>query len=195
MRTIICGSLLLAAALLPGRPLWGQQQGAGSQSPSLQVSVMYTSVLTNVVRANMFWMQGGAIQVNGQFWHGLGAEADICGLHAQNANNAGAGLDLVTATFGPRYTWSPEHHRFAVFGHALAGEANGFHSVFPTVGATSGSADSLALQVGGGVDLRVRRQISVRVLEADWLRTQLPNADTNVQNSLHLGTGAVVRFR
>ena len=196
MRTITCGSLLLAAAcILPGRHLWGQQDGAGSQSPSLEVSVMYTSLLTNVVRANMFWMQGGAIQVDGQFWHGLGVEADVSGLHAQNANNAGVGLDMVTAIFGPRYTWSPAHRRIAVFGHALAGEVNGFNSVFPTAGATSSSADSVAVQVGGGVDLRLKHRLSLRVFEADWLRTQLPNADTNVQNSLRLAAGAVVRFR
>jgi len=29
------------------------------------------------------------------------------------------------------------------------------------------------------------------VIQADWLRTQLPNSTTNVQNDLHLGAGIV----
>ena len=102
--------------------------------PRLEMAVLYDALLSNVVRADRFWMQGGSIQIEGQFWHGLGAEADISGFHAQNANNAGVGLDMVTATFGPRYLWSPAHHRCSFFGHALVGEANGFDSIFPGVG-------------------------------------------------------------
>jgi hypothetical protein len=196
MRGMICGRLLLVSAcLLSGQHLWGQEDRGESQaSSSLEVSVVYNPLLTNVVRANKFWMQGGAIQVNGQFWRGLGVEADVCGFHAQNANNAGVGLDMVTATFGPHYAWSPAHHRYVFFGHALVGEVNGFNSIFPAAGAASGSADSLALQVGGGMDLWVRHRLLLRGFEADWLRTQLPNADKNVQNSLRLAAGVVVRF-
>ncbi|MGC2399510.1 MAG: hypothetical protein WA510_07000 [Acidobacteriaceae bacterium] len=197
MRGTICGRVFLACAcLLFGGRLWGQQDaGQSLTSPSMEVAVVYNSLLTNVVRADRFWMQGGGIQVDGQFWRGLGVEADISGFHAQNANNAGVGLDMVTATFGPRYAWSPANHRYALFGHALAGVANGFDSVFPGAGAASGSATSLAVQIGGGIDLRVKHRLLLRVVEADWLRTQLPNADTNVQNSIRLAAGVVVRFR
>ncbi len=134
-------------------------------------------------------MQGGSIQVEGQFWRGLGMEADISGFHAQNANNTGVGLDMVTATFGPRYRWSPAHHRYSFFGHALLGEANGFNSIFPGTAAASASANSLALQLGGGLDLPVKHRLLLRVFQADWLRTQLPNADTDVQNNIRLAAG------
>ena len=196
MRSTIRGNLLLAGVcLLCGRHLWGQENGPGSQaSPSLEVAVLYDSLLSNVVRANQFWMQGGSIQVIGQFWHGLGVEADVSGLHTRNANNAGVGLDMVTATFGPRYQWSPARRRYSVFGHALAGEANGFDSVFPGAGVASSSANGLALQIGGGLDVAVKHHLSLRAFEADWLRTQLPNADTNVQNNTRLSAGAVFRF-
>jgi hypothetical protein len=195
MRGMICGRLLLVSAcLLSARCLWGQQNDAGTLTrPTLEVSVLYNTLLTNVVRSDKFWMQGGAIQVDGQFWRGLGAEADIAGFHSGNANNAGLGLDLVTATFGPRYAF-PAHH-FAVFGHALIGQVNGFNSAFPGAAGATSSADGFALQVGGGVDLRVKHRLSLRVVEADWLRTQLPNADTNVQNSFRLAAGVAVRFR
>jgi hypothetical protein len=180
MRGTICGRLLLACAcLLLARHVWGQDAGGEFQAlPRLEVAVVYNSLLTD-----------------GQFWRGLGVEADISGFNAQNANNAGVGLAMVTATFGPRYEWSPAHHRYVFFGHGLAGEANGFDSAFPGVGAASGSATSLALQIGGGMDLRVKDRLSLRVFDADWLRTQLPNANTNVQNNIRLGAGVVVRFQ
>jgi hypothetical protein len=33
------------------------------------------------------------------------------------------------------------------------------------------------------------------VFEADWLRTQLPNSDTDVQNNIRLAAGVVIRLR
>jgi X-X-X-Leu-X-X-Gly heptad repeat protein len=56
------------------------------------------------------------------------------------------------------------------------------------------SDNSLALQVGGGVDLAFTRHIGVRVLQADWVRTQLPNDATDVQNTLRLGAGIIFRL-
>jgi hypothetical protein len=197
MRSTIRGTLLLAGAwLILGPHLWGQQSGPESQAlPGLEVAILYSPLLSNVVRADRFWMQGGSVQVEAQFWRGLGIEADISGFHGQNANNAGVGLDMVTATFGPHYRWSPTHHRYSFFGHALLGEANGFNSIFPGTAAASSSANSLALQLGGGLDLPVKHRLLLRAFEADWLRTQLPNADTNAQNNIRLAAGVVIRFR
>jgi peptidoglycan-associated lipoprotein len=45
--------------------------------------------------------------------------------------------------------------------------------------------------MGGGMDIDLTPRIAVRVLQADWLRTQLPNGASNVQNSLQLGAGIV----
>jgi hypothetical protein len=196
MRSTIRRRLLLAGAcLILGPHLWGQQSGFDSQAlPRLDVALLYSPLVSNVVRADRFWMEGGSIQIGGQFWRGLGIEADISGFHAQNANNAGVGLDMVTATFGPRYRWSSAHHRYSFFGHALLGEANGFNSIFPGTAAASSSANSLALQIGGGLDLPVKHRLLLRVFEADWLRTQLPNADTDVQNSIRLAAGVVIRL-
>jgi hypothetical protein len=163
--------------------------------PRFEVAVLYNSLLSNVSHANRFWMEGGSIQVDGQFWHGLGAEADISGFHAQNANNAGVGLDMVTTTFGPCYRWSPSHRRYSFLGHALVGEVNGFNSVFPGAAAASSSANGLALQLGGGMDLSIKHRLLIRVFDASWLRTELPNADTNVQNNVRLSAGVVVRLR
>jgi len=42
--------------------------------------------------------------VEGRFWRGLGVVADVNGHHTANMHVSRVGLDLVTATFGPRYT-------------------------------------------------------------------------------------------
>lgn len=59
-------------------------------------------------------------------------------------------------------------------------------------GATS-SASGLALKVGGSMNYTLSRRLAVRVVEANWLRTQLPNATTDVQNNLYIGTGLILR--
>jgi hypothetical protein len=51
----------------------------------------------------------------------------------------------------------------------------------------------LAAKVGGGLDLKLSHHVSVRLVEANWLRTQLPNSTTNVQNDVELGAGIVFR--
>ncbi|MGA3132433.1 MAG: hypothetical protein ABSD59_16630 [Terracidiphilus sp.] len=69
------------------------------------------------------------------------------------------------------------------------------NSVFPGANGASDSADSLALYVGGGVNLHMKHYLALRAVEEDWLRTQLPNATTDVQNNLRLGAGLVYRFK
>jgi hypothetical protein len=190
--------LLAGACMMAGFSAWGQQAGNSVKqtTSSIDVAVVYNPLMANVVGGNGFWMQGASAQVHGQFWHGLGFVADVSGLHTANTNGpSGVGLDMVTATFGPRYTWSPAHRRYALFGQALAGEAFGMNSVFPNATGANDSANSLAMQLGGGLNLRLSHHIALRAFEADWLRTQSPNATTNVQNNLCLGAGLVYRFK
>jgi hypothetical protein len=169
--------------------------GARAEPPtSPDVAITYDALQANIVPDNNFWMQGGSVQLHAQFWRGLGMVADIAGLHTGKVNGTGAGLSMVTTTFGPRYTWPFAHHRYAVFAQALAGEANGFDSVFPTANGAHNSADGLALKIGGGMNLHLSRHLAVRVFEADWLRTQLPNATSGVQNNLRMGAGLVFKF-
>ena len=122
------------------------------------------------------------------------------GLHA-SGDGGTAGLDLVTVVFGPSYT-ARFGKRISVLGEALAGEAHGLHSVFSygsgvlpsLVVGTADSADSLAFQAGGGVDLHVSRRFAVRPIEVEYLRTQLPNGGTNVQDNVRIAAGLVATF-
>ena len=185
--------LLMGVFIMAGPGAWGQQPAASKLS-SLDLAITYDTSQANTVPGSNFWMQGGSVQIHGQFWRGLGVVADIGGLHTGDAHGTGVGLDLVTATFGPRYTESWAHRRYALFGQALVGEADGFDSVFPTTTGLASSASGLALQVGGGMDLRLSRHVALRAIEASWLRTQLPNATTGVENNLRAGAGLDFKF-
>jgi hypothetical protein len=118
-------------------------------------------------------------------------------LHAGNTggSSGGVGLDLVTTTFGPRYTWSPTHRRYSIFGQALVGEANGMNRLFPNSTGATDTANSLALYVGGGVNYSLKHRLALRAFEAEWLRTQMPNATNNVQKNLRLGAGLIYNFK
>lgn len=186
--------LLVSACMTVTVTAWAQAATPTPVQPgSLDVAVLYTASGSNRIPAQHLWMQGGSVQVHGQFWHGLGVVADVTGEHTSNMARSGVGLDLVTATFGPRYTWQPNQHKYALFGQVLVGEANALHSVFPGESGATDSDNGLALKVGSGLNYSLSRHFAVRAFEADWLRTQLPNGSTNVQNYLQLGAGIVLR--
>ena len=201
MRGMRSGILSMTMMLAAGAAS-AQAVPAGQWSARLDFAVTYDGLHTNHITAQNFWMQGGAVELGVQFYRGLGVAARVEGQHA-GANSAnGEPLSQVTTVFGPRCTWETRSHRYAIFGEGLAGISNGFHSLFsegsgpvgsPNAG-TASSANALAVDVGGGLDMRLNHRFAVRAVRASYLYTQFPNATTNVQNSLSLSTGLVVRL-
>jgi len=169
-----------------------QSKTAAAPTSGLEVAIVYDASRAD---GTSFWQQGGSVQLEGRFWRGLGAVADIGGLHTGNMHGSGVGLDMVTATFGPRYSYPLRRRPYSIYGQVLAGEANGFNSAFPGKNGVQTVANSLALLAGGGVNLHLKNHLSARLVEVDWLRTQVPNGSDNVQNDLRLGAGLVWRFK
>ncbi len=192
----VLGALALATATMAAVPSTAQTAASASQprTPSLELAFTCTATTSEPVNGSRFWMQGGSAQIHGQFYRGLGVVADIAGAHVADIDSTGVGLDLVTATFGPRYTWSPVHRRYSIYGQGLVGEAWGMNSVFPNPGGAVTTADSLAFKAGGGLNISLARRLALRAFEADYLRTQLPNSTSNVQNNFTLAGGIVLRL-
>lgn len=197
-RTLSFTVVLAAASCVP---VMAQAQVAPSNRVDLAVTYAAAHAV-HVGNSSTFWLQGGVAELHSQFFRGLGVTASGTGLYVAGKNPLVAPLNLVTITFGPRYTLFPDQ-RVSVFGEALVGEAHGFHSLFaygsgpvasPANGTTT-SANSLAVQAGGGIDLRLTRRFAIRVIQADYLRTQLPNGGTNLQNNLRLAAGIDLRFQ
>lgn len=192
--------LLLAASLLIPSGLRAQATKSNTLSHrEVDLAVTYTVQHSNLVSTPTFWQQGGSVELSAQAYRGWGAAANITGTHVGSAANSGVGLSMVTTTFGPRYTWYIPNgivrkRSLAVFGQGLIGESHGFNSYFPSKTGAMTDYNAFALQVGGGVDLGLSRHVAIRVIQADWLRTQFPNGTTNVQNSFRLAAGIVLRF-
>lgn len=75
------------------------------------------------------------------------------------------------------------------------GGAFGFNSAFPAATGAAASQNSLAVNLGGGINVAITPHLALLAFEASWLRTQLPNSTNNAQNSLRAGAGIVIRFR
>lgn len=187
-RTVLLASACMATALLS----WGQQ-GAYSARRTLSTDV---GVTLNFERAyiapgscNCFWLKGGGADMTVTFGKGLGIAASLTGDHASNAA-PGIDVNKITYVFGPRYTFTPSLlHGAQLFGEGLFGEAHAFNSSFPSPGGLKSSANSFAMQIGGGLQFPLAGRFTVRALQADYVRTALPNNDSNVQNDLRLGFG------
>ena len=185
IRIVFC-ILLLAAT--------GLAHGQAAQRPSGDFAATFISQRSlNAETGQNFWMEGGSAEFGVNFSHGWGVAADYTGTHTGAVGSSNVPLTLSVVTFGPRYRWHA-NHRFSVYGEGLLGIAHGSDSVFPTVVNSVPSANSFALQVDGGLDYQLTHHFAVRALDVGYLRTTLPNATNNEQNTLRLGAGIVFRF-
>jgi hypothetical protein len=139
------------------------------------------------------WLASGSVELGINVWRGFGAAANFTGSHVGSIGASGVPFSSVTETFGPRYRWH-EGHKLSVFGEGLVGEGNGFGSLFPGPGGAQTQSGVLATEVTGSVDYRIGKHISLRALDAGWVRTSFANGTDNVQNYLRLGAGIVLNF-
>jgi hypothetical protein len=188
---LLCGAMMIAGCGM----LVAQRASEGLPAvPKLEVAFTYNPTLAIDTTNQNFWMNGATVQLEGRFYKGLGIVADISRLTKRDINSSGVDMNLMTETFGPRYTFSPSHQKkYEIYGQALVGNTNGFGGVFPHVHGYTASAQSIAVLAGGGMNIRQSPRLSWRLFEADWLRTQLPNAGANSQNDFRLGFGLVYR--
>ena len=71
---------------------------------------------------------------------------------------------------------------------------HGFDAVFPSVSGARKAANAFAMQAGGGVDLDLRKYLALRLIQASYVRTSLPNGSDSLQNNLKLAAGIVWRI-
>lgn len=161
----------------------------------LEVTVAYSADRTNGVvgGCGCFWMAGAKAEASSYFGRGLSVVAELAGEHANNINSAQQSLSLVSYLFGPRYSVR-NRTRFVPFAQFLVGGVHGFDSLFPSVTQSPPNPDAFAFAAGGGLNMRISRRFALRVVQADYLQTQLPNDGNNRQNHLRLSGGVVLRF-
>ena len=174
-------------------------QATAKATTRLDAAVLYDANRSNTLPGHAFWLQGGSAMVGVSLWKGFGLAGDVADSQSARISSSGVGLELFTFSAGPQYKWiapmRADYYNSSVFGHALFGEAHASNSVFAGATGPSSSASSFCFKVGGGVDLDLTPRISLRLIQADWVRTQFPNGTSNVQNNIQLGTGIVIHIR
>jgi len=200
MRLSIRGGVFLAGTcLLAAVTCWAQQSSSNGKV-STDLGITYDAERAQLAPGNRgcFWLQGGGVDGAVTFWKGFGIAATFTGDHASNVT-PGVDINKISFMGGPRYTytvWSApgERPRFQIYAQGLFGGVHAFDGVFPVTSGTVPTADSLAIQAGAGFSIFLTRHIGARVLEASYVRTELPNNGNNTQNDLRLGAGLVYHF-
>jgi outer membrane protein OmpA-like peptidoglycan-associated protein len=185
---------LLVTSWMPAA-LAQQAPAAAVSVPRMDISAGYNYVGANSPPggSDHFGLQGGYVSGSFNLWRWVSVAGEFTGEHASNISTLGQDLTLMTFTGGPRVMHT--YGRFTPFGEALFGGAHAGNSYFPqgTTGSTT-SATSFALSAGGGVDLNLSNQFSIRLARVDYLRTSFPNGSSNEQNQLMAGAGVVFHF-
>jgi outer membrane protein OmpA-like peptidoglycan-associated protein len=188
-------ALVLSVLILAGLSAWSQQKPASSVYTDIGITFA-------VERAELvpgqccFWLKGGGADVAVTFWKGLGIAATVTGDHASNYV---PGIDINKISFlgGPRYTytvWNTSaaaqgRPRMQVYGQGLFGGTHAFDGGFPSGTGLVSTASSFALQAGGGFNYFFSKSLGLRLIEADYVRTELPNGSSDTQNDLRLAFG------
>ena len=125
----------------------------------------------------------------------LSVVVDVTAATAGTISSAGYSLTLSSYTVGLRYTPSTGHSRLVPFGQATIGAGHASGSLAQGQNpATKNASVAFAGSVGGGIDLRLTRRFSFRLIDADYLTTTFDNGGNNHQNNLHLSGGLVLHF-
>jgi hypothetical protein len=199
MRVSIRGRVFLAGTcILAGVTAWGQSiPNPTKQNPvSIDLGATYAPERSEIVPGNCcFWMQGGGADAAVTFWKGFGIAAALTGDHA---SSVASGIDINKMTFmgGPRYTYTGHTGaaatpRYQISAQGLFGGVHGFDGLYPEGSAVTSSASGFALQAGGGFDYYLTKHWGLRLFEANYVRTDLPNNAADVQNDLRLSFGVV----
>jgi len=209
MKTMLRASAKLVAMLgLAALSAAGQAPAANNKMNTPPVApggfefgVTFTYKVAQVasVSGSRFIMPGGSL--DGVYYFSrpvknLGLAFDISGESA-SAIEPGVNLSQFTFGVGPRYRWPLNkngRHKASFYAQALFGGVHAFNSVFPAPGGVNYNAGSFALQTGGGINLPLTKNLGLRLLEADYVMTKLPNNTNSYQGDVRFSNGLTFRF-
>jgi hypothetical protein len=200
MRNSICRSVLLASAgLMLAMGAWAQQNSTPPKHPPVSTDLAFTYTAERGEQApgncGCFWLQGVGVDAGVNFWKGWAVAASFNSGHASNIA-PGVNLSKVQFAAGPRYTYTAwaghgaaANRRLQLFGQGLFGGVHAYNSTFPSSSGVVASAGSFDLEAGGGLNFFFSKALGVRLLEADYVRTSLPNNASNTQSDLRIAVG------
>lgn len=165
------------------------------RSPELALEYNYVRSNAPPAACDCFSLNGGSVSLAQPLGSGhLAAVFDAAVAHGSGISSSHYDLTLTSITSGLRYR-PFLHPRWNPFGQVLIGVANASGTLVEgNTPAASDSTLNFASIVGGGIDYRLRRHWSLRLIEADYLLTRSSNRVNDHQNNLRLGAGIALRF-
>lgn len=186
---------LMSASMASGQQtVFAANTGAGLSDSHLDLAIGYNLVRANAPPADCgcFTMNGGFVAGQANFSPWLGVVGEFSGGRASNISSLGQDLTLSTYLAGPRISFN--RYRYSPFGEFLAGGAHGGDSYFPTSLKATTNANSFAYAVGGGFDWNWSQRFGLRVFDARFLHTSLPNGTNGTQRQLQITSGLVMHL-
>ena len=186
--------MLLAGAFLPVTAALAQHTPdyRAARDKGGELSLLYSAQRSSQLNGSAFFSGGGGVQFSLGMVGPLGAMIDVNAETNGNVGGTGVAITTVTTNFDPQLRIPLARHPSLRL-EGLAGEVHGVAGVFPWGTTLSGTALALSNQVGGAIDLR-RGNLSIQPMHAGWVRTQLPNGTTDVENELRLSAGIVLHL-
>jgi outer membrane immunogenic protein len=184
----------IVVSLLAFLSICGGAACAQETPNKLDVFAGYSYVRANpgTTGGDSFSLNGGSASATYHIRDWVSGVADFGGYH--NGNILGSGVDgtLSTYLFGPRFSYRSYHH-IKPFAETLFGVGHAGASI---AGGVNGSQNAFAMAIGGGVDYRLSRRLSLRPLQVDYLLTRFKEGTPNnqTQNNLRASTGIVFHF-
>jgi outer membrane immunogenic protein len=202
---LFAGTMLgLSASSLHGQVVPG---GRDFSLPRAEVSFAYspTEVNSPPGQCGCFFMNGVSAEGNFRTYRAYTTVVDVTATHTGQIHNTGEPFSMLMVTGGMRLNFRFGHqrtdgwdtyHRIKPFAQGLVGFAHGFDSAFPQKsGFVSPSASSVAVLVGIGLDVKYRKHLSFRAIQADYGYTRLPNLAGNDQNLLRISSGITIHLK
>jgi outer membrane immunogenic protein len=165
--------------------------------PAHEIAFDYTYVHTNAPPGGCgcFSMNGGGGSYAYHYGPQFAMVADVEVAHASKIDARGDDLTLTSFLGGPRFYYQRPNARWAPYGQALLGvvrETGGLAPANSNDGAPSSSV--FGATIGGGVEYRLNRMISLRLVEADYFVTTFDNRVNGRQNNIRVTAGVLFRL-
>lgn len=184
---------------------------AGVPKAELFMGYSYLRAVPQLTTGNrLMWLNGGSTSIAFNFNRYLGIVGDFGGfnetrlLFTSGNPPAAAGTyqavedgTVFTYLFGPRLSYR-KYERVTPFVQVLFGGIRASEETVCLSCAPSLPTEStFAMTAGGGLDVKVRHHLAIRIIQAEYLMTNFEDLTTGkkaLQNDMRLSTGIVFRF-
>jgi outer membrane immunogenic protein len=168
---------------------WAQAHAQAARTWELSGSYSYVRSNAPPGSCDCFSMNGGGGDAAYRFTDHVALAGDVTVAHAGNVLGTQQDFTLTAYQAGPRF-YLPMRTQWSAFGHILLGGAHAGGAAFQS----ASSSNAFAATLGGGLQVRLRPAVTLRLLDADYYLTKFANGGNDHQNNLRLSIGIVFRL-